>query len=173
MNRHANYGTMILAVLDECKILPSQEDDFASGIFLGGKITQPVLLRNSIDELNATGKFYIIQNSNLRQKIAELVETVEFRSGIDEKIFLRTMAAVSEIESKTRILLTEAVNPANNITSNDIQFDLESLCVDQTFKNAISTTRSSTFSSVYFTNDIIQMQKEVLDLLGSELSSKR
>lgn len=173
MNRHAGYGTVIINALDKCELPPSQQDEFASGIFLTGKITQPVLLRNAIDELNATGKFDIIQNSEIRDRITELVETVEFRAGIDEKIFLRTIEAVSEMESKTMTLMTEAINPASDITMKDVRLDFEALCADQTYKNAVATARSSTYSTVYFTNNIIKLQKDLLVLLEKELANKR
>ncbi len=173
MNRHAGYGTVVIDALDACEISPSKQDDFASGIFLTGKITQPVFLRNAINELNATGKYDVIQNPDIRNKIAELVETVEFRTGIDQKVFMRTIAAVSHIESKTMIRLTEAINPASDITWDDIRLDFDALCTDEIFKNAVATARSSTYSSVYFTNDIIELLEELLVLLERELGEKQ
>lgn len=173
MERHAQYGTLILDVLQRCQIKPTEADKFASGIFLTGKITQPVLLRNSIDELKSTGKFEVIRNIELREKIAELVEIIEFRSGIDEKIFARTTDAVSEIERKVMVVQTEAINPALDITADMVVYDLPALCDDQNFNHAVSTARSSTYSSVFFTTDVIQMQKETRALLEDELKGKK
>ena len=172
MERHAQYGSLILDVLDRCEIDPSEADTFASGIFLAGKITPPVFLRSSIDELKSTGKFDVIRNMDVRRIIAELLETIEFRSVIDQKVFLRATDAVSEIERKVIVTQTEAINPAGDITADRVIYDLPTLCQDQTFKHAISTTRSLTFSSIYFTNDIIALQKQALVLLEAELSSQ-
>ena len=88
MKRQGEYSTLILEVLETCELDPDDKDKFASGMYLAGKITQPVFLRNSIDELKSTGKFDVIRNMDVRRKIAQLLETIEFRSVIDEKIFL-------------------------------------------------------------------------------------
>lgn len=170
MRRHADYGTLILNALEECRITLSEEDKFASGLYLAGKITQPVLLRTAIDELKATGKFEVIQNIDLRKAIAALVEIIEFRSVIDEKIFLRASPAVAAIERKVMVLKTEPWDPAQDVVAAAVRFDLEALCADAEFAHAIATTRSSTFASVFFTEDIIRMQREVLAMIDAELA---
>ncbi len=169
MRRHAEYGGLILETLDKCEITPAQQDGFASGVFLAGKITQPVLLRSTFDELKSTGRFEVIQNAELRNALNELVEAIEFQSGIDEKIFIRTTDAISEIQRKIIVTHGKPVDPAGDIDASGVRYNFTNLCADTTFKHAIAAARASTFSSVFFANSIIEQQQQVLTMLEHEL----
>jgi hypothetical protein len=150
MNHQADYGSVILQALDTCKLEPSDEDSFASGLFLAGKITHTVLFSKTIDELNSTGKFKILRNTKLKGRISALVGAVEFRKRIDERIFAGTSPTIATIEDRVSFFQSKPTAPIEDITASGVRYNVAELCSDTSFKNAISAVRASTLSIVYF-----------------------
>lgn len=164
--------TLVLTSLKRCALEPKDADDFASGIFLSGRVLAPVLSRITIDGLEATGKWQAIQSVDLRRAISELIEQIDVTIDIDDRIRARVFPHINYIESQIYFRLDRPYAGLAKIKAEDIDLDFPSLCKDMRFQRAISLSRSYLNDEIYRFNEIIERMKKVRDLVAAELGSQ-
>ncbi len=169
MQRHADYAQIILDQLEQCAVDEDARDAFASGLFLIGKSLPPVLVRGTIDELNATGRFQLISNDDLRGQLTRLLESVERVDRIFDTTLVRAGPHTTYVESQVEFRFDDPVGGGEDIRWENIEIKLDELCTDQHFRNAVSAARVYTNDMIFGGRDILNRQTVIAELIDNEL----
>ena len=169
MERHAGYARLVLNQLDQCAVDEDARDAFATGLFLIGKSLPPVMVRGTVDELNTTGRFQYINNSELRRDLIRLIEYVEGLDRIFDTTLERAGPHTTYVESKVEYRFDTPVGGGENIRWENIKVDLDALCADQHFRNAVSAAHVYTNDMIFAGKDVLKRQRDIAGVIEKEL----
>lgn len=131
--RHARAVVM----LERCSVPTSAEDDFASTLYLAGRLNMPILLTDSIDELRAVGRGGLI-DSELRAALNDLQELQKRADENRSIIAAWTAPKVDLITRRVRFHVADDHPPWLPVSAEAASFDLAELCEDDAFINALA-----------------------------------
>lgn len=146
--RSAKRGAIILSALKACEIKPEYEDDVASGFYHLGKVLPVDLARTTIDELRASAKFRIIQNSELRQALSHLVLKYENHRSFINDVTGRLAPAINYVDSQIAIIVKGPIGGIAELELDNIEMNFEALCKDRRFYNSIATATNYTWDVI-------------------------
>ena len=131
----------------------------------------PVMIMGTIDELNSTGKFTLIEDLELRRLISEAVRKQDGLLAIDRQVVARVGPSVNYVRSYMRFNLS-----GHNQTSSDIdpalaQFEFSELCTDEKFINAIATVREMRLAAKVFSAQSRGNQIALIEALQKKLGN--
>ncbi|HUF71200.1 MAG TPA: hypothetical protein VMM79_21305 [Longimicrobiales bacterium] len=73
MERQYRHEGLMLDRLAECRLENEERGDFATGIYLVGRLEPPPLVRGTIDELRSTGRMGIVRSTRVRDRLRDIV----------------------------------------------------------------------------------------------------
>ena len=172
MQRNANRSTVILRSLEKCNISTDNEDEFASGLYQLGKATPAFLVTTTIDELRSTGKWNIIQNVEVREKISAMHAAHKSVLSVFSQVEGRLLPHINYVDSVVSYEINEPIGGAASMSLENIKYDFKLLCGDTRFYNAISTVRNYAFDLVSQNSRIVSVYKNTLDKVNREMSTE-
>ena len=152
----------ILDALDTCTITDNQKPEFAAGLYNLGKISLPIVIMYTIDELNATGKFQLIGDEEMRRLISSTVREVATTEDIDPQVTGRTIPSINYVRTKVRFRMDEIPGWPEEIAADKVIYDFQDLCGDQKFVNSIAAVDEVLHSTIVLNEQARDKQKEVL-----------
>ena len=166
MFRYAEDATIVIQSLEKCNIDEFERERFAAGLFSIGKINPPYMMNGTVTELISTGKYDIIQNIDLRSKIADLTQTVESNLSLESQISGRVTPHVNYIESRIRFNIQNPIQGSGNPAWPNLKFELSELCSDEKFQSSVSAARAMTYTVIKANQDILTKQKSIRKLIN-------
>jgi len=164
MENHAARAAVVLRSLDACSIETDDELDFANGLFQLGKIVPPYLADGTLQEMRSTGKMTVIQSLKLREGINNLLSqrryVLSFYSGLIDRVTSHQVY----VDSLVGYFQPEG----QEIRFEDLRFDLESICQDRRFYNAVSASQSQTFDGIFWNGLNMNALESVAELIAAE-----
>ena len=172
MNIHARRANVVLQSLKECRI--SQEDrlDFANGLYQLGNIVPPYLADGTIRELHSTGKEFVLQNSEIRTQLNNLLAQRQYYSSFFDIVAGRVEPHVVYVHSKVRFLIDESDAGKQEVSWEAADFDLQELCRDTRFYSAVSAGRVSSYDTVFWSERELSVLEELSKALRTELEDR-
>lgn len=163
---------LILNALDTCTLSTENEPAFLAGLYDLGKHDMPTMLMGTIDELNATGNFALIEDLDLRRLISEAVREQQTLLAVDPQIVSRTVPSVNYVRSHVRFNLDEHLNGLGATRGIDpalVMYNFSELCVDKKFTNAIATVREMRLAGIAFNKQSREDQAAIIDAIEKSL----
>jgi hypothetical protein len=163
---------VILESLRACEVTPENAVAFQRGVVTLGYINPPRFFRRTIDEMAAAGKTGIIRSDTIKDRLADIVEMVEWRgNGIDN---------TARITEHYRFIVEEQVHYDFTATYADpflgeffgVVFDVEILCKNPSNVSAVSAISQMTRERENAYRPILDKYQAFLPLLEQELRER-
>ena len=161
---------IILAALDACEFSPDDKMAIQRGINALGGLNPPRLFRRTIDDLAASGRMDIIQNAQIKTKLAELVEEVEFRDRVTESIFRIVEHHRQVIEGQVRYDVSKPLGGHSWVVA--VDFDIQKLCDESKNAAAVSAISFQTRDRLIAYGQLLDRYRNFLPLIENELQSR-
>lgn len=167
--RHAGQGALVLRSLRACRIDPEEQDEFATGLYLLGKIAAVSLARSTIDELRSTGQFTVIRNADIRSQISNLVQEYQRNLDFTGDLQNRLGPQINYVDRNVAILITEPIGGGAAIRWEQLEMDFEALCEDNRFYNAVAAGVNYTWDVTASLSRWLEDMEAVRGAVASEL----
>lgn len=165
-------ATFILQALESCMLPPTDRDRFASALYLLGKLSQPILIDTTLEEMKATGRLVVLTNRELIKSLLEL----QFQYHLDARAFQQiatwTNDQVAEIHSRVIFAITSPIGGSASFTWDQISFDFDTACRDSRFKAAVGSIRNYTYEAVIRAKESRSRLDSALQPLEAELNKR-
>lgn len=170
MRKNADRAGVVLRDLKACRIPDVDGVDFANGLYQLGKLYAPILVRGTIDELQSTGKMFILRDVGLRRQINETVQTYEDLLNVWPQALGRLNSKVSYVDRVVAYRIEGPHDGGIDIALADVEFDLDSLCTDRRFYTAVAAVRNYSYDIVVWHQDLLVQYKDFQAYLAEELN---
>lgn len=168
--RGRNYTAVILESLTSCYIADGDRDAFASGIYILGKYPPPFLMRSTLTELESTGRFQIIQNLALRTVLSEHSQFLQvIGTVVDLRVNDRISPNLTEIDKYITYKLKSPNIGTQNISADELTYNLAEICNNPAFYRNISTIDSVSVSVSTRLKAVIEQQQDIKAMLEAEV----
>jgi hypothetical protein len=172
MRNHARRANVVLKSLKECNIDVNDRLAFANGLFQLGNIVPPFLAEGTIRELQSTGKLSVIQSIELRTQLRDFLAQRQYYSSFFDVIAGRLEPHVVYVQSRIRYLIDESNAGTQEISWDEVEFDLNEVCVDQRFYSAVSAGRTYTYDTVFWNEEELEWIDSLAESLRKELDAR-
>ena len=160
---------IILQALESCLLSSENKPVFGAGLYNMGKYDSPTMVMGTIDEMNATGKFNLISDLELRRLITSAVREHKNVTDVDPQILGRTIPSINYVRSHVRYTLDMHLDRPETIDPDKVIYNFDELCVDKNFINAIATVREMTIAGISLNKFNNTHQVELLEALKDHL----
>ncbi|MEM9840891.1 MAG: hypothetical protein AAF830_17300 [Pseudomonadota bacterium] len=163
----------VISALDACKVAPEADETFQRGVVTLGFINRPRLYRRTIDEIAASGRTDIIQNTALADELASIVAHAEWRADSHAQVVLIIESHRHHIEAHLRYTL-EVAFPDAFIPGHrgGIAYDLEAMCADPRIANGVSAISYVTLERLQAHRELLERYKRFLPKIADELNRR-
>lgn len=163
---------LVIKSLKNCELAAEDQDAFAVGLFVSGKLNPPILVDTTLEELKSSGQMNILSNKRLRSSLIELQRRFRGNSSHLDMINAWLVHPIKEINSRLIYLnLDENSANRNDIRWQDIEFDFAAACRDRVFRSAISAIWNYTFENARRARALNEATEEVIaELMGEPQS---
>ena len=168
-DEQAQLASLMLDRLRECRLDESQRADFASGVYLLGRLEPQTLTRGTIDELRSTGRIGIISNIKLRQALANIVQKQERSAQVFGFVLARRTAQLAYIDARSTFLVPQESSGTSHPGTDQVLFDFPALCRDPAYINARSHLRQSAYVVIGQNRRLLEDYRAMVKLLDAEL----
>ncbi|MBP8081362.1 MAG: hypothetical protein KAY12_04310 [Arenimonas sp.] len=173
MESQGRKATLMLESLSACRLDEAgQRADFASALYVLGRIEPPMLTRGTIDELRSTGRLGIIRSVRLRQALSNVVQEQERAMEVLGFIVARRSAQIGYVDARSTFLVTQDAGADKKRESDEVLFDFPALCKDPTYINAVSHLRQAAYVVVGQHRRLLVEYQAMLKLLDAELGKR-
>jgi len=164
-------GKKIVQILTKCQLDVKDQDMFARGIHGAGKFQPIILNRTTIDELNSTGKFQIIQNADLRKAISTHLDDINRVSNIFSMMNDNIVPHTQIIEKYLSYNLSERDPrfPDHEVTWNSIEINFEEACRDVQLKRSITHIYLYVNNVFSLAHPTLEKQRGIIKMLEVEI----
>jgi hypothetical protein len=139
MQSQATKAAWMLDHLQRCSLADGAEHaQFASALYVMGRIEPPTIVRGTIDELRSTGRIGMVGSVGLRRALSDVTQLQQRNSEVLAFIAARRSAMLAYVDARSTFpAQTEnGVAPVDGPV--DVRFDFPALCRDPTYINAVS-----------------------------------
>lgn len=168
----AEYATSIIDDLNNCSIPAAHQKKFVEGMFLQGKLSPPLLMKGTIDELESTGKLLSIRNVELREQLTNVVQRHEEDIAVYSQLVSIVSPSLNYVNNHFSFNIDKAGTKASDIEWNDVIFDLNGICQDRQFKASLLTIQNYTYDNVGWNQRHIERLKNLKSSIEKELELK-
>ena len=173
MESQGRKATLMLDSLRACRLDGAgQRADFASGLYMLGRIEPPMLTRGTIDELRSTGRLGIIRSVRLRQALSNVVQEQERAMEVLGFIVARRNAQIAYVDARSTFLVTQDPGGDKKRRPDEVLFDFPALCKDPVYINAISHLRQEAYVVVRQNRRLLVEYQAMLKFLDAELGKR-
>lgn len=174
MEWQAGKATLVLDRLRACRLDgDAQRSEFATGLYVLGRIQPPILTRGTIDELRSTGRLGIIRSIELRQALSNVVEEQERTMEVLGFIVARRSVPIGYIDARSTLLVTQDAGSNRQRRADEVLFDFPVLCKDLTFVNHVSHLRQASYVVIGQHRRLLGKYRAVVAMLDAELARGR
>lgn len=175
MESQGRNATLMVDSLRACRLDDdSQRADFASALFVLGRIEPPMLTRGTIDELRSTGRLGLIHSVRLRQALSNVVQQQERTMEVLGFIVARRSAPLGYIDARSTFLVTDAAIGSNLPRGQDeVLFDFPALCRDPAYLNAVTRVRHIAYIVAGQNRRLLEQYRAMVAMLDAELRKAR
>jgi len=153
----------VLESLRRCELAKADQDEFALGLFVAGKLDPPMLVDSTLEELKSSGRMNIIQDDELRSGLINLQRGFRVSATHIETVSKWAVEPVNQINKRVVYLtLDENSSSENNVRWSDIEFDFPAACQDVAFKAGISALWNYTLENVRRDRNLLERTNELL-----------
>ena len=170
--RQGRQATVVLSSLDNCHVEVADRTDFAQGIYTLGKFDSIQYVQTAFEELKSTGKFGVISDVDLRNKISELGREVQVHVSATDTVRMWLAPHIYYVEQRVRFDVTGARGGNAAFDWQNLNFDLDDVCRDQQFRNSIAAVRNHTYVWLGWSRSLIGEMNAVKESLEAELAAK-
>lgn len=172
MLKAAEYATSIIDDLNNCLIPAAHRKNFVEGMFLQGKLSPPLLMKGTIDELESTGKLLSIRNVQLREQLTNVVQRYEEDIAVYSQLVSIVSPSLNYINNHFSFKIDKAGTKASDIEWNDVIFDLNGICQDRQFIASLLTIQNYTYDNAGWNQRHIERLKSLKSSIEKELELK-
>ena len=159
--------------LNTCELSPDNKRALVFAFFNMGKLNEPSFIKRTINELEASGGFRLIQSNAIKQIINEVIVEDNQSKGAHRSLLDRVTPAVNRINQLLRFNFPKSANPTSALpTFEDLAFNFEANCNNETLLNDLSYIRVSTHNLQRFFNRRIDIYTRALASINGELKSR-
>lgn len=159
---------VIIASLNACAVAPENAEAFQRGVQTLGYINPPRLYRRTIDEMAAAGETDIIQNEEIKARLAETIALVEWRDA--------GYPHTARVSEHYRYIVEEQVQYDFNRTFPDrflgeivgVDFNIRALCRNPALASAVSAISQATRERQRAYAPILDRYRALLPMLEEE-----
>ena len=162
---------LVINALETCQLSPENKPAFIKGLYNLGKYDMPVMIMGTIDELNSTGKFTLIEDLELRRLISEAVRQQDGLVAIDRQVVARVGPSVNYVRSHVRFNLSQHNGTSNEIDPALANYEFSELCADNKFINAVATVREMRLAAMAFSEQSRGNQVALIEALQKSLGN--
>ena len=162
---------LVINALETCQLSPENKPAFIKGLYNLGKYDMPVMIMGTIDELNSTGKFTLIEDLELRRLISEAVRQQDGLVAIDRQVVARVGPSVNYVRSHVRFNLSLHIRTTSDLDPALVNFEFGKLCADNKFINAVATVREMRLAAMAFSEQSRGNQVALIEALQKSLGN--
>ncbi len=162
---------VIIDALKQCEVKPEQALKFQRGINQLGYINPPRFMRRTINEMTASGNLDTIKNAAIRDHIAEMIFTVEFRDGVSDGVMRTSEHHRYIVEENIQYDVTKPLEDSFS-SSLSVIYDINLLCENPKIAGAVSAVSLTTRERMGAYNELLAMYQEFLPMLEAELLNR-
>lgn len=139
METRTSKAAWMLDRLQSCRLDDGADHaEFASALFVMGRLEPPTMVRGTIDELYSTGRIGIIGNVKLRRALSDVTQEQQRTSEVLGFIAARRNAMLAYVDARSTFPAQSESDVAPPPGPVDVRFDFPVLCRDPTYVNAVS-----------------------------------
>jgi len=168
MTKGARYADVAFDRLQACDLPESGRDDFASGLYLLGKIIPARFVRTTFDELRNAGRLGLIGDVELRQALNEVARSQESHEVIFNLMTARTDAQMAYIEGNVIYDIDATIGGGAMIGWNQLDIDFDAACKDRRFRAAVGAVRNYTYDNLTDVSRRQEMFQSILAMIEKE-----
>ena len=169
LDEQAQLASLMLARLRDCHLAETQRADFASGVYLLGRLEPQTLTRGTIEELRSTGRIGVISNIKLRQALASIVQKQERSAQVFGFVLARRTAQLAYVDARSTFLVPQESSGTSHPGTDQVLFDFPALCRDPAYINAVSHLRPSAYVVIGQNRRLLEDYRAMVKLLDAEL----
>lgn len=170
MEAQASKATLVMGALRACRLEgDAQRADFASALYVLGRIQPPMMTRGTIDELRSTGRLGILRSVRLRKALSAAVQENDRVKEVLEFIAARRSTAIGYIDARTTFLVTQRAGSGGPRSAEEVLFDFPALCRDPVFINYVSHLRQAALVLAGQDRRLLQQYRETIAAIDAEL----
>ncbi|MEM6912911.1 MAG: hypothetical protein AAF511_02935 [Pseudomonadota bacterium] len=164
---------VVIRSLDACDVAPEADAIFQRGVVTLGFVNRPRLYRRTIDEIAASGRTDIIQNTVLADELAGIVAHAEWRADSHDQVVLIIETHKHHIESYLRYTL-EVTFPDAFIPNHrgGVTHDIKAMCADPQVANSVSAISYVTHERLEAHRALLERYKRFAPEITEELASR-
>lgn len=176
MERQYRYEGAILDRLAECRLGDEEQGDFATGLYLVGRLEPPPLVRATIDELRSTGRMGIIRSTRLRDRLRDIVRLQQRNAEVLDYIIARATPHIVYVDQ--RVVYDQPPGgfgavASDGVPSDRISFDFQALCQDPLYTGSVSALQEVTRVVISHNQARLEDYREFIGMLEGELGDSR
>jgi hypothetical protein len=164
MEKHAARASVVLKSLDSCSLDADDKLDFANGLFQLGKVVPPYMADGTLQEMRSTGKMAVLQSVTLRGALNDLLSGRGYVLSFFGNLLNRVTPHQVYVDGKVRF----SEPKGQEVQFQDMQFDMQSICQDQRFYNAVSAGQTLAYDAIYWSRANLMKLNSVMDLIEAE-----
>ncbi len=164
-------GKKVITMLERCELPYEERDLFARGFHGAGKFLPIILNTTTIDELNSTGKYQVIQNVGLRKEISDHLQDVNRLANIFRMVNDNIVPHTTILEKHVFYNIHERDPrlPDPPVTWESLEIDFNEVCNSDEFKQSYSHIFLYVNGVFSIGHTTVEKQKEIVELLEAEL----
>ena len=171
MSENATMGNLIMQSLESCELPEELKQEFANGVYRIGKISPVYLVRNTIEELQSTGKLATISNHELKHQINETIQS--YQDHRDTVVDLRGRLApqVNYIDSQVGVRVQGPIGGLSSVDFNDLNMNFDSACKDRRLLMAVTSATNYTWDQVSQSTVVLNEIESLIVSLAADLTN--
>jgi len=169
MEEQVRLASLMVARLRECRLDDVQRADFATGLYLLGRIEPQTMRRGTIDELRSTGRIGIIRNLKLRQGLSNIVQQQQRSAEVLGFIVARRTPQIAYVDFRNSLFVPESGLDTSRPVTDQVAFDFPALCRDPAYINAVSHLQRAAGVVIGQNRALLEEYRAMVKMLDAEL----
>lgn len=176
MERQYRHEGLMVDRLAECRLGDEERGDFATGVYLVGRLEPAPLVRGTIDELRSTGRMGILRSTGLRDRLTDIVRRQQRNAEVLDYIIARATPHIVYVDQ--RVVYEQPPGGAgpmasDGVPSDRVSFDFQALCQDPLYAGSVSALQEITRVVISHNQARLEDYREFMGMLEGELGDSR
>lgn len=159
----------IMDSIEACEIIPGNDEQVATGLYNLANTLPATYLHSVIDELNSSGNFKIIENTDLRDAFTNYQRFFTTGEEVATQMRNRVGSHVSFIEKQLVYRLKDGDTVFRNFSRDEINFNFDKFCNTDGNLEAISAIKTYRQVIGYRAANAVTRQSELQAMVRTEL----
>ncbi len=169
MAYQSDKAKLVLDSLLACQLAEGDRDDFAYGLSVMGKVVPSTYLLGTLNEMQSTGKFSILRNTQIKDSLNALRVEAQNEQKLILPIAARAGPSMAYMDAWLVVVSDIELDSRTTIGWSDIELDFEALCADTKYRGALTITRTITQLYIDWNDTALGKLAHTKGLLQAEL----